>query len=99
MKIESKLFVLKKMDGFFCSIYDGFNGRDAAEFLASTLYENIRLYLNMLDSQMKHHSIMFLNNSDLDGSHWGTNPDLSLLSYSSCLPMNRGGRLPTGPQG
>ena len=56
------------MDGFFCSIYDGFNGRDAADFLASTLYENIRLYLNMLDSQMKHRTIMFLNNSDLDGS-------------------------------
>jgi len=36
----------------FCAIYDGFNGRDAADFLAGTLYENIRLYLdNMLGSQ------------------------------------------------
>ncbi|RVW71515.1 putative protein phosphatase 2C 39 [Vitis vinifera] len=25
----------------FCGIYDGFNGRDAADFLAGTLYENI----------------------------------------------------------
>lgn len=50
----------------FCAVYDGFNGRDAADFLASALYENIRLYLNMLDSQMKRHDIM--DNSGSDGS-------------------------------
>lgn len=33
----------------FCAIYDGFNGRDAADFLAGTLYETIRFYLNSLD--------------------------------------------------
>ncbi|KAJ6695136.1 PROTEIN PHOSPHATASE 2C 39-RELATED [Salix koriyanagi] len=37
----------------FCGIYDGFNGRDAADFLASTLYENICLYLQMLEWHKK----------------------------------------------
>lgn len=32
----------------FCGVYDGFNGRDAADFLAGTLYETIGLHLNML---------------------------------------------------
>lgn len=36
----------------FCAIYDGFNGRDAADFLAGTLYEYIRLYLNTLNSKI-----------------------------------------------
>ncbi|KAH6769709.1 Protein phosphatase 2C family protein [Perilla frutescens var. hirtella] len=33
----------------FCAIYDGFNGRDAADFLAGTLYETITSHLNLLD--------------------------------------------------
>lgn len=33
----------------FCAIYDGFNGRDAADFLAGTLYETIRFHLNLLN--------------------------------------------------
>lgn len=33
----------------FCGIYDGFNGRDAADFLAGTLYETITSHLNLLD--------------------------------------------------
>lgn len=33
----------------FCGIYDGFNGRDAADFLAGTLYETITAHLNLLD--------------------------------------------------
>ncbi|KAM0948544.1 putative protein-serine/threonine phosphatase [Dioscorea sansibarensis] len=37
-----------------CAIYDGFNGRDAADFLAGTLYENIGLHLNVLNSQLKY---------------------------------------------
>lgn len=35
----------------FCGIYDGFNGRDAADFLAGTLYENVGLYLRLLEHQ------------------------------------------------
>ena len=37
----------------FCGVYDGFNGRDAADFLAGTLYENIRFYLYLLECQIK----------------------------------------------
>ncbi|KAF5752207.1 Phosphatase 2C family protein isoform 1 [Tripterygium wilfordii] len=33
----------------FCAIYDGFNGRDAADFLAGTLYETIIYYFSLLD--------------------------------------------------
>ncbi|KAK3010482.1 hypothetical protein RJ639_012701 [Escallonia herrerae] len=36
----------------FCAIYDGFNGRDAADFLAGTLYETIRFYLNSLEWEL-----------------------------------------------
>ncbi|XXG84211.1 hypothetical protein AAC387_Pa10g1774 [Persea americana] len=52
----------------FCSIYVGFNGRDAADFLAGTLYESIGFYLNLLDwpkNQQKHLS---LDESNSDGS-------------------------------
>ncbi|XP_010548942.1 PREDICTED: probable protein phosphatase 2C 40 [Tarenaya hassleriana] len=37
----------------FCAIYDGFNGRDAADFLACTLYESIAFYVQLLDRQLK----------------------------------------------
>ncbi|KAK4433920.1 putative protein phosphatase 2C 40 [Sesamum alatum] len=33
----------------FCAVYDGFNGRDAADFLAGTLYETVAFHLNLLD--------------------------------------------------
>lgn len=33
----------------FCAIYDGFNGRDAADFLAGTLYDTFMYYFNSLD--------------------------------------------------
>ncbi|KAL3626510.1 hypothetical protein CASFOL_030059 [Castilleja foliolosa] len=33
----------------FCAIYDGFNGRDAADFLAGTLYETVACHLSLLD--------------------------------------------------
>ncbi|KAL3508084.1 hypothetical protein ACH5RR_033466 [Cinchona calisaya] len=36
----------------FCAIYDGFNGRDAADFLAGTLYETIGHHLNLLDLEL-----------------------------------------------
>ncbi|KAG9447366.1 hypothetical protein H6P81_013494 [Aristolochia fimbriata] len=39
----------------FCGVYDGFNGRDAADFLAGTLYENIGFYLHLLQSRCKQH--------------------------------------------
>ncbi|CAN8270212.1 unnamed protein product [Cochlearia groenlandica] len=46
--------VCSEEDGWlFCAIYDGFNGRDAADFLACTLYESIVFHLRILDRQMK----------------------------------------------
>lgn len=44
----------------FCSIYDGFNGRDAADFLAGTFYETIRCNLNSLDMEFDY----FLENGN-----------------------------------
>ncbi|XP_009780604.1 probable protein phosphatase 2C 40 [Nicotiana sylvestris] len=43
-------------DSLFCAIYDGFNGRDAADFLAGTLYETIRHYLSLLDWELERDS-------------------------------------------
>ncbi|XP_011090958.1 probable protein phosphatase 2C 40 [Sesamum indicum] len=40
----------------FCAIYDGFNGRDAADFLAGTLYETITFHLNLLDWDLEQES-------------------------------------------
>ncbi|KAL4386297.1 hypothetical protein GQ457_09G023720 [Hibiscus cannabinus] len=37
----------------FCAIYDGFNGRDAADFLAGTLYETIIFYFSLQDRESK----------------------------------------------
>lgn len=47
--------VCSEEDGWlFCAIYDGFNGRDAADFLAVTLYENISFNLMQLQWQTQH---------------------------------------------
>lgn len=40
----------------FCAIYDGFNGRDAADFLAGTLYETVVFHLNLLDWDIEQES-------------------------------------------
>ncbi|XP_038882459.1 probable protein phosphatase 2C 40 isoform X3 [Benincasa hispida] len=50
----------------FCAIYDGFNGRDAADFLAGTLYETIVFYFNLLDWEAKNETSDGL---DMDNSH------------------------------
>ncbi|XP_031127447.1 probable protein phosphatase 2C 40 [Ipomoea triloba] len=50
----------------FCGIYDGFNGRDAADFLAGTLYETVRYYLNLLDWELEQESIADSECLDLD---------------------------------
>ncbi|KAF8401495.1 hypothetical protein HHK36_012435 [Tetracentron sinense] len=51
----------------FCAIYDGFSGRDAADFLAGTLYETIVFKLNSLECESKQENVIA---SDLtsDGS-------------------------------
>ncbi|KAL6519833.1 hypothetical protein OROMI_032727 [Orobanche minor] len=48
----------------FCAIYDGFNGRDAADYLAGTLYETVACHLNLLDWD---HESKNIQNKDLDG--------------------------------
>ncbi|XP_073008052.1 probable protein phosphatase 2C 39 [Typha latifolia] len=43
----------EKNGWLFCGVYDGFNGRDAADFLAGTLYDNISFYLYLLEWRIK----------------------------------------------
>ncbi|KAF6170265.1 hypothetical protein GIB67_013240 [Kingdonia uniflora] len=46
--------VCSKENGWlFCGVYDGFNGRDAADFLAGVLYENIGFHLHLLEWRTK----------------------------------------------
>ncbi|CBI26073.3 unnamed protein product, partial [Vitis vinifera] len=52
----------------FCAIYDGFNGRDAADFLAGTLYETIVCYFNLLDWESEQEFVRTSNGLGLDGS-------------------------------
>ncbi|KDP27788.1 hypothetical protein JCGZ_18868 [Jatropha curcas] len=51
----------------FCAIYDGFNGRDAADFLAGTLYENIIFHTNSLDWELGQNVMRASNDLCLDG--------------------------------
>ncbi|KAL3685043.1 hypothetical protein R1sor_003065 [Riccia sorocarpa] len=41
----------------FCGIYDGFNGRDAADYLAGTYYENVGSHVKLADWFMTRNSI------------------------------------------
>ncbi|AES91864.2 putative protein-serine/threonine phosphatase [Medicago truncatula] len=49
----------------FCAIYDGFNGRDAADFLAGTLYDTIISYLDRLILELEPVSITASDHADL----------------------------------
>lgn len=52
----------------FCGIYDGFNGRDAADYLAATLYENIGLHLRFLEWKMQRQQAILDSDSGDDTS-------------------------------
>ncbi|KAK7363586.1 hypothetical protein VNO77_05733 [Canavalia gladiata] len=52
----------------FCAIYDGFNGRDAADFLAGTLYDTIISHFNKLIWELEPGSIKASNDEGLGGS-------------------------------
>ena len=52
----------------FCAIYDGFNGRDAADFLAGTFYDTIISSFNMLYLDLEPDSIKASNSVSLGGS-------------------------------
>ncbi|KAI4345424.1 hypothetical protein L6164_012550 [Bauhinia variegata] len=52
----------------FCAIYDGFNGRDAADFLAGTLYDTIISCSNNFDWELETDPIQSSNNIGWDRS-------------------------------
>jgi serine/threonine protein phosphatase PrpC len=52
----------------FCGIFDGFNGRDAADFLAGTLYENIALKLEYKSQKRQSLLDAESDSSDMDYS-------------------------------
>ncbi|KAI4369564.1 hypothetical protein MLD38_017990 [Melastoma candidum] len=53
----------------FCGIYDGFNGRDAADFLAGTFYDTIMSYLSpILGLEWKQDFVHVFDSSDAIGS-------------------------------
>ncbi|CAH2053540.1 unnamed protein product [Thlaspi arvense] len=66
----------------FCAIYDGFNGRDAADFLACTLYESIVFHLQLLDNQMKQ-SLTVTQLDDDVGERQGLLSNISIVDSSS----------------
>ncbi|KAF8715463.1 hypothetical protein HU200_027116 [Digitaria exilis] len=58
----------EKNGWLICGIYDGFNGRDAADFLAVTLYDNIVYYLYLLENRIKQQNGLYnLSESPLSG--------------------------------
>ncbi|KZV24010.1 putative protein phosphatase 2C 40 [Dorcoceras hygrometricum] len=71
--------VCSEEDGWvFCAIYDGFNGRDAADFLAGTLYETIAYHLNLADSELEHDLVKSCGS-------WKQSLDLSKQKVLNCL--------------
>ncbi|KAI3430084.1 PPM-type phosphatase domain-containing protein, partial [Psidium guajava] len=77
----------------FCGIYDGFNGRDAADFLAGTLYDRITSSLHNLEWQTRKLHMSFESSSlhRLSGStsleHGNVNNDISLTTYPYTLSV------------
>lgn len=46
----------------FCAIYDGFNGRDAADYLAGTFYETIGFFMGSVDKELNQEN--FISSDD-----------------------------------
>ncbi|CAK8563685.1 unnamed protein product [Lathyrus sativus] len=67
----------------FCAIYDGFNGRDAADFLAGTLYDTIISYLDKLIWELEPGSITASNHADL-GELFRYKLDDSVRCHEDC---------------
>ncbi|KAL0323464.1 UNVERIFIED_CONTAM: putative protein phosphatase 2C 40 [Sesamum angustifolium] len=51
----------------FCAVYDGFNGRDAADFLAGTLYETVAFHLNLLDWDLEEETLDVVGSMSIEG--------------------------------
>ncbi|XP_030452273.1 probable protein phosphatase 2C 40 [Syzygium oleosum] len=77
----------------FCGIYDGFNGRDAADFLAGTLYDRIASSLHNLEWRtMKLHrscegSSLHQLSESISLEHGNVNNDISLTSEPYTLSV------------
>ncbi|KAF1891218.1 hypothetical protein Lal_00001360 [Lupinus albus] len=71
----------------FCAIYDGFNGRDAADFLAGTLYDTIICYFSMLCWDLEPDSIKACDNDDF-GRSFQNKLDDSLHDHQSPSRFN-----------
>uniref|UniRef100_A0A0D3FVF9 protein-serine/threonine phosphatase n=1 Tax=Oryza barthii TaxID=65489 RepID=A0A0D3FVF9_9ORYZ len=65
----------EKNGWLICGIYDGFNGRDAADFLAVTLYDNIVYYLYLLECRIKQENGLY---GSPEGSLNGVKSELTL---------------------
>ncbi|KAK9671893.1 hypothetical protein RND81_12G062200 [Saponaria officinalis] len=69
--------VCSEEDGWlFCAIYDGFNGRDAADFLAGTLYDTFLMNFNLFNWDNKEDSKI----SSADRKHVNFSP----FKYKNC---------------
>ncbi|KAK7303793.1 hypothetical protein RJT34_14710 [Clitoria ternatea] len=71
----------------FCAIYDGFNGRDAADFLAGTLYDTIVSYFNMLYLDSEPDSVKASN--DIGSTQYNLNDSLTPQEHQSQSTFNR----------
>ncbi|KAG0462731.1 hypothetical protein HPP92_021207 [Vanilla planifolia] len=72
--------VCSELNGWlFCGIYDGFNGRDAADFLAGILYERIQINLLQLELHMKQNAVNDSNQltSDIKAQRGALKSELS----------------------
>ncbi|KAL9683017.1 hypothetical protein QQ045_014829 [Rhodiola kirilowii] len=73
----------------FCAVYDGFNGRDAADYLAGTLYDTIVSYLKLLDWESD-------EEPELTVDEDGFNSDGQFQNAFSRSNMGNHGGLPLG---
>ena len=69
---------------FICRIYDRFNRRDAADFLAVTLYGSIVYYLYLFECRIKQQDGLYMVEQDMDDR-----PNLVSLDLVSWLCFSR----------
>lgn len=65
----------------FCAIYDGFNGRDAADFLAGTFYETIGFHLNFLGCEVQQDEIKDLKSLDFSTPFQSSNKNNDVIQH------------------
>lgn len=75
----------------FCAIYDGFNGRDAADFLAGTLYETIGYHMNLLDWEMEQELVKASEHYGVKINNGTLNSSENFVSGDSFMEVERSG--------